>query len=87
MKYVNDKEIAEKVLMQLDDELEGICSYDCLHKMFEDGEMHEMAKTIEKIASDEYRHVTKLMDIVDMLQIDIPPKTHALLDKVEEIFD
>lgn len=87
MKYTNDKEIAEKILAELDYELEGICSYDCLYKMLEENEMHEMARTIEKIASDEYRHVSKLLDMMDVLQIAIPQKTNALLDKVEEIFD
>ena len=87
MKYHNEKEIAEKILAELEDELEGICTYDCLFQTLTEHNMNDEATIIEHIASDEYRHADKLWRMLDNFDIDIPQKIHHLWDKVEEIFD
>ena len=81
------RELAEKVIAELEDELEGICSYDCLYKMLEENDMHEEAMVIERIANDEYKHANKLWDMLGKHEIEIPQKIHTMWDKVEEIFD
>jgi bacterioferritin (cytochrome b1) len=87
MKYRNEKEVAERVLKELEDELEGICSYDCLYKMLKEHDMDDEAIVIEHIASDEYRHAEKLWRMLSKFEIDIPQKYHDLWSKVEDIFD
>lgn len=87
MKYHDEKEIAARLVAELEDELEGICSYDCLHKTLIEHEMYEAADIIEKIASDEWRHAERLWRMLDDFEVEIPKKIDELWDKVEEIFE
>ena len=87
MEYDAKRDIAERLVAELEDELEGICKYDCFHKMLVEYGMEDEAKVIERIASDEWRHADKLWRMLDNFEIEIPKKIHELWDKVDEIFE
>ena len=87
MKYHNEHEVAEKVLAYLKDELEGICEYNELYESLKNLGMDKEAITVERIASDEYRHAEKLWHMLGKFNIEVPQAINDLWDKVEEIFD
>ena len=63
MMYTKEK-IIEKLIAELDDEIEGIIEYGHIYDSFIELGLYDDAQTVEGIAQDEYTHARVLWGIL-----------------------
>lgn len=89
MKALYGKEELVRCLTEdLEEELEGIINYEHIHKSFMALGLHKEARTIERIAADEYDHVVSLWDLLKEHGADLThhTKIQELWSEVKRIY-
>ena len=91
MKYHNKHEIAEKVLAELKDELEGICEYNDLYESLENLGMTKEAIIIERIAQKQlpgldhdHRHIQLLGKNIDHIKAHVMPGMGIFIARIAQ---
>ena len=89
MKALYTKEELVRCLTDdLEDELEGIINYEHIYKSFTELGLHKEARTIERIAADEYDHVVSIWDMLKEHGADLTnhAKIQELWGEVKKIY-
>lgn len=89
MKALYNKEELVKCLMEdLEDELEGILAYEHIYESMEGLELYKEARTIERIAADEYDHVVSIWEMLKEHGADLKshPKIEEMWNEVKRIY-
>lgn len=87
--HYKKEEITEKLIDELEDELEGIKEYDEIYESFKAHGMHDEARMIERIAEDEYNHACAIWNMLKEHDVDLSDheKIQSDWDCVKRIFN
>lgn len=85
----NKEELIKCLTDDLEDELEGIVNYEHIYESFKALGLAKEARTIERIAEDEYDHVVSLWDMLKEHGVDLTDheKIQSDWDCVKKIFN